>query len=154
MKSILFASRVEHKPMARRQIELDKTLVALVRKYKIEDQSELQTALINKGIVVSQPTLSRHLMRLKIAKRNGRYAPPPEDSGPEVRAILAAPPNLIVLRTHPGYANALAAVLDVRPLEGQAGTIAGDDTVFVAVLEGFTLEGLIASARERLVLGT
>jgi transcriptional regulator of arginine metabolism len=122
--------------MARRQIELDKTLLDLVRKQKIEDQSELQSALANKGMHVSQPTLSRHLMRLRIAKRNGRYAPP----------------NLVVLRTHPGYANALAAVLDVRPLDGQAGTIAGDDTVFVALLENHTLEELLNSARERLVL--
>ncbi len=140
--------------MARRQIQLDKTLIDLVRKHKIEDQSELQTALSDKGIAVSQPTLSRHLMRLHIAKRNGRYAPPPEDSGPEVRSILAAPPNLVVLRTHPGYANALAAVLDRRPLDGQAGTIAGDDTVFVALLEQHTLEELLASARERLTLET
>ena len=138
--------------MARRQIELDKTLLDLVRKQKIEDQSELQSALANKGMHVSQPTLSRHLMRLRIAKRNGRYAPPPDDSAPQVRAIQAAPPNLVVLRTHPGYANALAAVLDVRPLDGQAGTIAGDDTVFVALLENHTLEELLNSARERLVL--
>ena len=138
--------------MARRQIELDKTLIEQVRQQNIEDQSELQSALVDNGIVVSQPTLSRHLMRLRIAKRNGRYASPPEDRGPEVRTILASPPNMIVLRTHPGYANALAAMLDVRPLEGQAGTVAGDDTVFVALLEGHRLEDLISSARERLLL--
>lgn len=38
-----------------------------------------------------------------------------------------------MLRTAPGFAGALAVRLDANPLPGQAGTIAGDDTVFVAV---------------------
>lgn len=52
--------------------------------------------------------------------------------------MIAAPPNLVVLRTRPGFANAVAAVLDHQPLPGQAGTIAGDDTVFVALAYGTT----------------
>ena len=64
-------------------------------------------------------------------------------------AIISAPPNLIVLRTRPGFANAVAAVLDHQPLPGQAGTIAGDDTVFVALAEGNALQTLVEAARLR-----
>jgi transcriptional regulator of arginine metabolism len=134
--------------MARTAADLDQTLLQLIGNERIADQFELQEALARAGKVVSQPTLSRHLTRLGISKRGGRYAPP-GDGSPSALAVIAAPPNLIVLRTRPGFANAVAAVLDHQPLPGQAGTIAGDDTVFVALREGHTLDTLIESARLR-----
>ncbi len=134
--------------MARTAGDLDQTLLELISNERIADQFELQEALARAGKVVSQPTLSRHLTRLGISKRGGRYAPP-GDGSPSALAVIAAPPNLIVLRTRPGFANAVAAVLDHQPLPGQAGTIAGDDTVFVALREGHPLEALIESARMR-----
>lgn len=134
--------------MGRTAGDLDQTLLELIGNERIADQFELQEALARAGKVVSQPTLSRHLTRLGISKRGGRYAPP-GDGSPSALAVIAAPPNLIVLRTRPGFANAVAAVLDHQPLPGQAGTIAGDDTVFVALREGHTLDALIESARLR-----
>lgn len=134
--------------MARTAGDLDQTLLELIGNERIADQFELQEALARAGKVVSQPTLSRHLTRLGISKRGGRYAPP-GDGSPSALAVIAAPPNLIVLRTRPGFANAVAAVLDHQPLPGQAGTIAGDDTVFVALREGHMLDALIESARLR-----
>lgn len=134
--------------MARTAADLDQTLLELISNDRISDQFELQAALAKAGKVVSQPTLSRHLTRLGISKRNGRYAPP-GDGSPGATAVLSAPPNLIVLRTKPGFANAVAAVLDHQPLPGQAGTIAGDDTVFIALREGHVLQTLIDAARLR-----
>lgn len=134
--------------MPRTAADLDQTLLELIKNDRIADQIELQNALARAGKVISQPTLSRHLTRLGITKRGGRYAPP-GDGSPSALAVIAAPPNLIVLRTRPGFANAVAAVLDHQPLPGQAGTIAGDDTVFVALREDCTLQALIAAARAR-----
>ena len=134
--------------MPRTPKDLDQTLLELISNERIADQFELQAALARAGKVVSQPTLSRHLTRLGIAKRAGRYAPP-GDGSPTALAVIVAPPNLIVLRTRPGFANAVAAVLDHQPLPGQAGTIAGDDTVFVALAAGHEMQPLIDSARLR-----
>ena len=134
--------------MPRTPKDLDQTLLELISNERIADQFELQAALARAGKVVSQPTLSRHLTRLGIAKRAGRYAPP-GDGSPTALAVIVAPPNLIVLRTRPGFANAVAAVLDHQPLPGQAGTIAGDDTVFVALAAGHEMQPLIESARLR-----
>ena len=134
--------------MPRTAANLDQTLIELISNERIADQFELQAALARAGKVVSQPTLSRHLTRLGIAKRGGRYAPP-GDGSPSALAVIAAPPNLIILRTKPGFANAVAAILDHQPLPGQAGTIAGDDTVFVALREGNELLTMIEAARLR-----
>ena len=134
--------------MPRTAANLDQTLIELISNERIADQFELQAALARAGKVVSQPTLSRHLTRLGIAKRGGRYAPP-GDGSPSALAVIAAPPNLIILRTKPGFANAVAAILDHQPLPGQAGTIAGDDTVFVALREGNELFPMIEAARLR-----
>ena len=43
---------------------------------------------------------------------------------------------MLVLRTPPGSANLVASSLDAAAIEGVAGTIAGDDTIFVALAEG------------------
>lgn len=126
--------------------ELDQTLLRLIREQAIGDQSALRSRLAAAGIQVSQPTLSRHLARLGIAKREGRYQPPLV-SGPRVSAIHAAPPNLVVLRTEPGFANALAAVLDQSPLPGQVATVAGDDTVLLVLGEAGDLSTLLHAAR-------
>jgi transcriptional regulator of arginine metabolism len=134
--------------MPRTAAQLDEKLLELIAHERIADQFELQAALARHGIKVSQPTLSRHLTRLGISKRAGRYASP-GDGSPSALAVIPAPPNLVVLRTRPGFANAVAAVLDHQPLPGQAGTIAGDDTVFVAVAEGHTLAEMLDSARYR-----
>ncbi|RMG46987.1 MAG: hypothetical protein D6718_04590, partial [Acidobacteria bacterium] len=50
-----------------------------------------------------------------------------------------SPPNLIVLTTPPGEASAAALALDQLALPGIAGTLAGDDTVFVAIARGANL---------------
>jgi transcriptional regulator of arginine metabolism len=110
---------------------LTDVLSELLRKHPDYDQLELAQALEAQGTVISQSTLSRQLKRMGYLKRAGKWrllAPVvPHASVQEV------PPNLLVLRTASGFANAIAVALDGEPLPGQAGTVAGDDTIFVAV---------------------
>lgn len=96
------------------------------------DQSELLDALAARGVVLTQSTLSRKLRSLGYQKQGGRYLQSAE-AAIKLLSVLTVEPNLLVLRTSPGFANALAVQLDLHGLPGQAGTIAGDDTVFVAV---------------------
>ena len=111
---------------------LDTDLKLLLADERISDQSELLAALAARGHVLTQSTLSRRLKALGYQKQDGRYTQPGV-SGFRLQSVTLVAPNLLVLRTAPGFAGALAVRLDANPLPGQAGTIAGDDTVFVAV---------------------
>lgn len=111
---------------------LDTDLKLLLADERISDQSELLAALAARGHVLTQSTLSRRLKVLGYQKQGGRYTQTGVPGFKLVSVTLVAP-NLLVLRTAPGFAGALAVRLDANPLPGQAGTIAGDDTVFVAV---------------------
>jgi transcriptional regulator of arginine metabolism len=122
-------------------------LVRLVRQQRLSTQEELVRALKSAGYPSTQATVSRDIVELGLVKvaRNGAhlYAPPSSATpagGMErlrrfcedypVEGALAA--NLVVLRSLPGTANALAAALDASRLDGVVGTLAGDDTVFIA----------------------
>ena len=121
--------------------ELDEVLLRLVETREVRDQTGLLQGLRRQGITISQPTLSRHLRRLNIIKQRGRYIVGPDNPfrSPPC-AILSSPPNLLVLKTLPARAQLLAAMIDQMQLKEIAGTMAGDDTVMVAVKEGVTLE--------------
>jgi transcriptional regulator of arginine metabolism len=111
---------------------MDAILKNLLAKQNFADQSELLAAMASAGFVMTQSTLSRKLKTLGYQKSDGRYVAL-RNSNTSLISAQIVPPNLLVLRTAPGFANAVAVHLDREPLPGQAGTIAGDDTVFVAV---------------------
>ena len=113
---------------------LDHAILELLDRYELSDQEHLQDLLGKQGFRVTQSTLSRHLKKLHVVKVEGVYqkVEVPRPALPAF-SITLAPPNLLVLRTEPGFANALAVRLDDAPLAGLAGTIAGDDTIFIAV---------------------
>ena len=50
-----------------------------------------------------------------------------------------------MIKTRPGHANMVASVIDSNHLAAAAGTIAGDDTIFIIVREGFDKEDLLHS---------
>ena len=116
-------------------MDLDALILQLLEVTPITDQGDLLARLEAQGHELTQSTLSRRLRRLGVLKVQGRYrrAEPSGQALPDV-TISEAPPNLLVLRTAPGFAQALGLSLDADPVPGQMGTIAGDDTVFVAVL--------------------
>lgn len=115
----------------------DELILQLLEAQEITDQAHLQALLAGQGHALTQPTLSRHLKKLGVRKHEGRYQrvePAAGDLG-EVE-IRRAPPNLLVLKTAPGFAPATAYALDERaPVDLIAGTVAGEDTVFVALAD-------------------
>lgn len=114
---------------------LDSLILQLLEGFTIADQSDLQARLAAVGHDLTQSTLSRRLKRLGVQKVQGRYrrVEAMAQALPSV-TLTEAPPNLLVLRTAPGFAQAVGLSLDADPVAGQVGTLAGDDTVFVAVL--------------------
>lgn len=103
-------------------------------------QSEVQSLLQSSGFPSTQPVISRDLRALGAVKRNGAYALPAEEHVTplqSLRALLrgsaAAGPHMTVVYCEAGAANAIARAFEAEALEGVVGTIAGDDTVFVAV---------------------
>ena len=126
----------------RRRREL---ILAILAGERIETQEELVAALENRGITASQASVSRDVSALHLVKVDGRYAPPPAGAlvaNPLEERISAylighapAGDNMIVLKTPPGEAPGVALALDRLDLPGVVGTVAGDDTILVAVRE-------------------
>ncbi len=118
-------------------LELDEAIRRLLEANEITDQAVLQRLLAAEGHTPSQSTLSRHLKRLSIQKVNGRYQrvePGTPEQPTQSVQVLEAPPNMLVLKTAPGYAQVVGVMVDRSPeISGLAGTVAGDDTVFIAV---------------------
>ena len=116
-------------------MDLDTLIFQLLDASPIADQGVLLTRLGAEGHDLTQSTLSRRLKRLGVQKVQGRYRRIELTTQvmPEV-TFVEVPPNLLVLRTAPGFAQALGLSVDADPVPGQMGTLAGDDTVFVAVL--------------------
>lgn len=130
-------------------------LKIIISSSEMSCQDELLRALANEGFHVTQATLSRDLKQLKVAKAasmNGRYVYvlPNETmykrvSSPRSAMQMLNTPgflsiqftgNLGVIRTRPGYASQIAYNIDNSGFECILGTIAGDDTIFIAVREG------------------
>ena len=128
-------------------------LAALLRTRQVSSQARMLEHLRGQGFDATQATISRDLDDLgavKVRGPDGRlvYALPEADNGrddagrDEVRRMLGASllaivpsGNLVVLRTPPGHASALASTLDRAGVAGVAGTVAGDDTVLVVCAE-------------------
>ncbi|MCP1727783.1 transcriptional regulator of arginine metabolism [Natronospira proteinivora] len=129
-------------------MDIDQAILTIIEAEAIRDQATLLERLAEQGFELTQPTLSRHLGKLSIRKQNGRYRVTQEPVAVLPRIDLAlVPPNLIVLKTDPGHGQMLALHLDKRQPAGMAGTVAGDDTIFIACDAGVSLETL----RERVL---
>ena len=132
---------------AGRKVHRQRALLRLVGERTLATQADLVRALRSAGVRSTQATVSRDIVDLGLVKvaRDGHhaYAPPaaPFASGVErlrrfcedypVEAACAG--NLVVLRSLPGSASTLAVALEAAGFTEIVGTIAGDDTVFVAV---------------------
>lgn len=125
-------------------------ILRVLRDGAIRSQEELQQRLARRGIDVAQPTLSRDLKDLGLAKTASGYLLPGEDHAipdPEREARLkekleralrewlldvTTAGTLVVVKTPPAAAHPVARAIDEAGLEGMAGSIAGDDTIFLA----------------------
>ena len=131
--------------------ERQHAILELVREQALSTQAEVASALKEAGFEVVQTTVSRDIADLglvKVRAPSGRlvYAPPGTTDGDRLRALSAAvrryaigveaAGTLVVLTTPSGYANALAQAIDEASHPGIAGTVAGDNTIFVAARDG------------------
>ncbi|MDV3256934.1 MAG: hypothetical protein LOX97_03965 [Sphingomonas sp.] len=122
-----------------------------LREHPVGSQEELVERLADAGVAATQATVSRDLLELGAVKlkREGiiRYALPdqvgPGHAAAKLDRLLAewvdsitTAGNLLVLKTPPGSANLVANALDAAGLEHVAGSIAGDDTIFLALSDG------------------
>jgi transcriptional regulator of arginine metabolism len=128
------------------------------------NQRELVELLTARGIEADQSTVSRDLKEMGVVRLPGRngglaYGFSAERGGSygedELRRrarefVTGVEPsgNLVILRTAPGNAQALAAILDRTHLDEVAGTVAGDDTILVVVREGYKARDLAGRFHE------
>ena len=131
----------------------------IISSQQLGSQEELLVALQQEGFKLTQATLSRDLKQLKVAKAatmsgNYVYVLPNESmykrvSTPQtVREMMQMPGfvsinfsgNMAIIKTRPGYASSIAWNIDNSNLPQLLGTIAGADTIFVALKEGVSKE--------------
>lgn len=109
-------------------------IVDLIRSQKIETQEQLVKLLEEAGFSVTQSSVSRDLDELGVYKKGGFYViPEAEEARFGFLGLDTAGENLIVVRCESGLASAVAVRIDREKIPEIVGTVAGDDTVFVAV---------------------
>lgn len=122
-------------------------ILELISTRPIRTQEELAEALSSEGWKVTQSSVSRDIAALKLIKADGAYQRPARlAAGPEhpderriaegVLTMDAAGEALLVLHTPAGEANRVAVAIDRLAWSDVVGTIAGDDTIFLAVRNG------------------
>lgn len=130
----------------------------LVSENKIHNQEDLQVMLKEVGYDVTQATLSRDLRELHIVKvhdtRMGYHYELPQEMGApsmfrptsfsidSVKSIEFASSHAVI-KTYPGFADAVASVIDGNIRNGIMGTIAGDDTVLIILRDNLDRNELI-----------
>ena len=130
-------------------------LKMLISSMELSSQEEVLKVLEKEGFKLTQATLSRDLKQLKVAKAasmNGKYVYvlPNETMYRRVTTPRKATEmmqrsgyisvnisgQLAIVKTRPGYASALAYDIDNSDSHYILGSIAGDDTIFIALREG------------------
>jgi len=129
-------------------------ILAIIGQSAVHSQDELLALLRKRGFKVTQPTLSRDLRELGVAKSPAGYVVPGtlatvtnisaftlrEDREERVNRLVRtsvlsaqAAGNLVVVRTPVAAAQPLASAIDAAQLDDVLGTIGGDDTIFIAL---------------------
>jgi transcriptional regulator of arginine metabolism len=140
-------------------------ILRLVQERPLSTQAEVAEALREKGIDAVQTTVSRDIAQLglvKVRAADGRlvYALPGAADLDRLSELTAAlrrwtlsvmpSNNLAVIRTLRGYATPLADAIDDAELGDVAGTVAGENTIFVAPREGLSGSELTELLRHHL----
>ena len=112
-------------------------ILSLIQAKPIGTQEDLRSLLEKTGFPATQSSVSRDLEELGVVKHHGHYTLP-RTNGAAVRGLLSlehAGEALVVARTVPGLASAVAVEIDAAALPEIVGTIAGEDTIFIAVTD-------------------
>ncbi len=131
-------------------------IIDIISRRNIETQNQLMSALLAEGIKSTQATLSRDIRDLHLVKEltpdgNYRYVLGAKDGisdyDQRLRKIFresivdyAVAQNIIVIKTLPGLANAACSALDNMDIYNLVGSIAGDDTAFLAMKDNASAE--------------
>ena len=124
-------------------------IMEIINERDIETQNQLMDALAERGVKSTQATLSRDIRDMRLVKELGpkgnyRYVAAAKQETPDLDARLKkifkeslvsydVAQNIVVLKTLPGLANGACSALDGMDIEGLVGTLAGDDTAFLAM---------------------
>jgi transcriptional regulator of arginine metabolism len=133
-------------------------ILELISTRAIRTQEELAEALAAEGWDVTQSSVSRDITALHLVKADGAYrrAPPgvvPVDPDEQrisegVLSVETAGDALVVLHTPPGEANRVAVAMDRLAWPDVVGTIAGDDTIFLAVKDPVAQRRVLRQVRK------
>ena len=125
---------------------------ALLARSPVANQAQLVAELRRQGIAATQSSVSRDLRDLGVARVGGRYVQRagPEERDPQVaevarllRSVRPAGPYLTVVQTAVGAAQGVARAFDAASWPEVVGSLAGDDTVFLATASEHDQERLI-----------
>jgi transcriptional regulator of arginine metabolism len=139
-------------PPSAEQIQRRAAIRELLARHPATTQATLVRALGARGFHATQSSVSRDLKELGAIKTAAGYELPAagDDSDARVaavadllRTITPAGPNLLVIRTGIGAAQRVGLALDRSGWPGMVGTIAGDDTVFVATESAHAQKNLV-----------
>jgi len=122
-------------PSAMVKRERQKRILNLIRAKRVGTQEELRSHLERSGVSATQSSVSRDLEELGVVKHHGFYAVP-HANGDATRGLLSldsAGEVLVIAKCLPGRASAVAVEIDDAAIPEIVGTLAGEDTIFVAV---------------------
>ncbi len=114
-------------------------IAEILNEGEIRNQFELFVRLKKKGFAASQPVLSRDLRALGVAKKSGAYQLIQSERVTPLGSLKSLlrgaenAPHFTMIRCEAGAASAVARALEAEGIAGMLGTVAGDDTVLVAV---------------------
>lgn len=143
--------------------ERQEKIVDIISKRAVGTQAELMAELEKEGIRVGQATVSRDIKALRLTRESTaqgryRYVLPREravDVEARLRTIFSQcvtgidrAQNLVVIKTLPGLASAACAAIDKMSIRPLVGTIAGDDTAFLAMRDDDAAEELVRRMRK------
>jgi len=139
------------------QLERRGAIVRILRDGLVRKQADLVRLLKKEGHEATQSSISRDLRDLGVLKASGRYVLPPDEVtrangdfdmlSQFVRGLKSAGPSLTVLRTTIGAAQSVAVAIDKAQWPEVAGTISGDDTIFIATANSRAQQELISRLR-------
>jgi transcriptional regulator of arginine metabolism len=133
-------------------------IIEIITRRDVETQHQLMEQLRSQGIKSTQATVSRDIKELRLVKELSpegryRYAQANRDDGTDFEQRLkkifresvtsfAIAQNIIVIKTLPGLASAACSTLDSMEIANLVGTLAGDDTAFLAMRDNESAEQL------------
>ncbi len=134
-------------------------ILSIIQERDIRTQEELAQALIDEGFNVTQATVSRDIKDLKLIKETNEEGVSRYTSGRSSSEVISerlitvlrqsyvssnTAQNILVVKTLPGMAQAAASAIDAYDFKDLVGTIAGDDTLFIATKNNEAALGIMA----------